>query len=60
MQAESSKFALLLFDQSVQIVIPPSVPELIGTQSDNILHQSDCCLLHQLVFRKGCDSTHHY
>ena len=50
-QAESSKFASLLFDQGFQIVIPPrspaSVPEPIGTPSDGILHQSDCCLLRQ-------------
>ena len=50
-QAESSKFATLLFDQGVQIVINPSavfyVPEPIGTPSDSILHQSDCCLLCQ-------------
>ena len=50
-QAETSKFASLSFDQGVQIVINPSsvvyVPELIGTPSDNILHRSDCCLLCQ-------------
>ena len=52
-QAESSKFASLSFDQGFQIVIPPtspaSVPEPIGTPSDGILHRSrsDCCLLHQ-------------
>jgi hypothetical protein len=44
-QAQSSKFALLSFDQGFQIVIPPrspaSVPEPIGTPSDDILHQSD-------------------
>ena len=43
MQAESSKFASLLFDQGFQIVIPPrspaSVPEPIRTPSDGILHQ---------------------
>ena len=41
-QAESSKFASLSFDQGFQIVIPPrivaNVPEPIGTPSDNILH----------------------
>ena len=42
-------FASLLFDQGFQIVIPPrspaSVPEAIGTPSDSILHQCECCLL---------------
>ena len=56
MQAESSKFAPLSFDQELQIVIPPrspaSVPEPIGMPSDGILHQSDCCLLHQSFRRK--------
>ena len=51
-QVESSKFVLLSFDQGFQIVIPPrspaSVPELIGTPSDGILHRSDYCLLRQL------------
>ena len=51
-QAESSKFELLLFDQGFKIVIPPrspaSVPEPIGTPSDGILHQSNYCLLRQL------------
>ena len=46
-QAESSKFELLLFDQGFKIVIPPrspaSVPEPIGTSSDCILNRSDCC-----------------
>ena len=41
-QAESSKFESLLFDQGFQIVIPPrspaSVPEPIRTPSDGILH----------------------
>ena len=41
-QAESSKFASLSFDQRFQIVIPPrivsNVPEPIGTPSDGILH----------------------
>ena len=50
-QAESSKFALLLFDQGFQIVIPPrivaNVPEPIRTPSDSILHWSICCLFHQ-------------
>ena len=48
-QAESSKFASVLFDQGFQIIIPPrssaSVPEPIGTLSDDILHRSDCCYL---------------
>ena len=43
MQAESSKFASLLFDQGFQIVIPPrspaSVPEPIRAPSDGILHR---------------------
>ena len=50
-QAESSKFASLLFDQGFQIVIPPrivaNVPEPIGMPSDSILHLSDCCLFWQ-------------
>ena len=50
-QAQSSKFASLLFDQGFQIVIPPrspaNVPGPIGTPSDGILHPSDCCLLRQ-------------
>ena len=41
-QAESSKFASLLFDQGFQVVIPPrivaNVPEPIGTPSEGILH----------------------
>ena len=48
-QAESSKFASLLFDQGFHLVIPPrspaSVQEPIGTPSDCILHLSDCCLI---------------
>ena len=50
-QTESSKFASFSFDQGFQIVIPlrivVNVPEPIGTPSDSILHQSDCCLLRQ-------------
>ena len=42
MQAESSKFASLSFDQRFQIVIPPrivaNVPEPMGRPSDGILH----------------------
>ena len=41
-QAETSKFGSLSFDQGVQIVINPSsvvyVPEPIRTPSDSILH----------------------
>ena len=41
-QAESSKFASLLFDQRFQIDIPPrivaNVPELIGKPYDGNLH----------------------
>ena len=41
-QAESSKFESLLFDQGFKIIIPPkivaNVPEPIGTSSDGILH----------------------
>ena len=48
-QAESSIFASLSFDQGFQIVIPPrivaNVPEPIRTPSDAILHQSNSCLL---------------
>ena len=51
-QAESSKFALLSFDQGFLIIIPPRspacVPKPIGMPYDSILHQSDCCLLRQL------------
>ena len=50
-QAESSKFASLSFDQRFQIVIPPrivaNVPEPIGTPSDGILHWSNCWLFRQ-------------
>ena len=52
-QTQPSKLHQLLFDQGVQIVIPPrspaSVPEPIGTPSDGILHQSDCCYLRQCL-----------
>ena len=44
-QNRPSKLHQLPFDQGVQIVIPPrspaSVPELIGTPSDGILHRSE-------------------
>ena len=50
-----SELHQLLFDQGVQIVIPPrspaSVPEPIGTPSHIILHLSDCCLLRQFFLR---------
>ena len=54
-QAEFSKFASLLFDQGFQLVIPPrslaSVPEPMGKPSNSMLHQSDCCLLCQLLIQ---------
>ena len=60
MQAESSRFALLLFDQECQIVIPPrspaNVPEQIRTLSDGILHQFDFCLLRQLMWWAKSDA----
>ena len=39
MQAESSKFASVLFDQ--RLFLQHGL-ELIGTPSDGILHRSDC------------------
>ena len=46
-QAESSKFASVLFDQGFKYLFLQDGLELIGMPSDGILHRSDCCLLRQ-------------
>ena len=50
-QAEFSKFAILLFDQWFQIA---SVPEPIGTLFCGILHRSDCCLFYVIFIFFQC------